>query len=137
MLLKIETQPYNEEDYGEPYIAIIDFEHDKQGHPIWGDWVGTPGYEGLLEIEADEGDIIFKGQKGKRGNNDENIHYQVCNGRLDRIDRGDSKLVLYQTWKASQTQTPLDKLYRQKSLLEDKLILVNAEIKQKKKDCDH
>jgi hypothetical protein len=66
MQLRIETTQYNEKRYGKPWIAKIDFESNKQGTFIWGDWIGTPGYEGLLELTVNTNDIVARGQKDTR-----------------------------------------------------------------------
>lgn len=66
MKQSIKTHAYNEKRYGRPYIARI---ANTDGKVIeWGIWLGTPGEEGLLEIEANAGDIIMHGQKDFRGN---------------------------------------------------------------------
>lgn len=67
MNLTVETHSYNEKRYGKPWIAKVDFSENKKGDFVFGEWIGQPGYEGTLEIECNDGDIIAKGQKDFRG----------------------------------------------------------------------
>jgi hypothetical protein len=67
MKISIETGSYNERRYGKPYIAVLNSTDATVNR--WGTWIGTPGSEGILEIEAAPGDVIMKGQKDNRGNN--------------------------------------------------------------------
>ena len=60
------TPVYNEKRYSKPYIALCD---DKGKAIRWGEWIGTAGFEGILEISAPAGSILMKGQKDHRGNN--------------------------------------------------------------------
>ena len=72
MNIQIETEIYNERRYGKPWIAKVDFSDNAKGDFNWGNWVGDPGYSGLLIVDADPGDIVARGQKdnsGKRNNN--------------------------------------------------------------------
>lgn len=67
MKLSIETAIYNERRYGKPYIGILS---QVDGKVIrWGQWIGTPGEAGLLEIEVEPFDAVMHGQKDWRGNN--------------------------------------------------------------------
>jgi hypothetical protein len=66
MRLQIETPSYNDRRYGKPYIATVDFSKSAQGEPTWGEWVGQPGKEGLLILEANPGEVVMRGQKDSR-----------------------------------------------------------------------
>ena len=66
MLIQRETSSYNDRRYGKPWIARVDFSANHNGEFIWGAWIGDPGDSGLLEIEAEVGDIIARGQKDFR-----------------------------------------------------------------------
>lgn len=82
--IEIKTNSYNQRRYGKPWIARVSFDTDPKGTYTWGSWVGDSreGTEGLLVIEANEGDIIAKGQKDFRGSNGGSTYYQVRNGEL-------------------------------------------------------
>lgn len=67
MKLTIDTPIYNEKRYGKPYIGVLNPVDGRVTR--WGTWIGTPGYRGMLEIEAAPGDAIVEGQKDNRGNN--------------------------------------------------------------------
>ena len=66
MKLTINTPIYNERRYGRPYIGITNPADGKVTK--WGAWIGTPGNQGILEIDVQPGEIIIKGQKDNRGN---------------------------------------------------------------------
>lgn len=67
MNITIETAIYNEKRYGKPYIGKVNLADGKVAS--WGNWIGTPGNAGMLEIDALPGDVLIKGQKDNRGNN--------------------------------------------------------------------
>jgi len=89
------TSPYNQRRYGKPWIARVDFSKNPKGDFSWGAWVGDSrtGSEGLLVIEANEGDIIAHGQKDFRGNNGETTYCQIREGKLIKLA---SKVAAYQ-----------------------------------------
>jgi hypothetical protein len=65
MKITITTSSYNEKRFGKPYVAKL----DTNGNVVeWGQWIGTPGDEGFLEIECALGDVVMHGQKDYRGN---------------------------------------------------------------------
>lgn len=66
MKLTINTPIYNERRYGRPYIGIANPTDGKVTK--WGTWIGTPGEKGILEIDAQPGEVVIKGQKDNRGN---------------------------------------------------------------------
>ena len=66
MLIQRNTGSYNERRYGKPWIAKVDFSANPQGEFLWGQWIGDPGDAGMLEIQAEKGDIIARGQKDFR-----------------------------------------------------------------------
>lgn len=84
MKVTIKTSSYNEKRYSKPYIGIVDFSYDAKGVVEWGTWIGKPGDEGLLVIEAKAGDIIMKGQKDNRNSKySETEYFQLkVNGSL-------------------------------------------------------
>jgi len=64
--IEYKTESYNERRYGKPWIARVDFSQKAGGEFIWGTWVGDIGKEGVLVLEANEGDIVARGQKDFR-----------------------------------------------------------------------
>lgn len=85
--IEIETSSYNEKRYSKPWIAKVTFLNDKPQYQF-GNYVGQPGYSGLLVIEAKEGDIVARGQKDNRRNNTDNDWYIVdAEGKLQKTDR--------------------------------------------------
>lgn len=82
--IEIKTNSYNQRRFGKPWIAVVNFESDPKGTFNWGSWIGNKneGTEGLLVIDANDGDIIARGQKDFRGNNSISKYYQVKNGEL-------------------------------------------------------
>jgi hypothetical protein len=67
MKIQIKTSSYNSRRYGRPYVAVVDFTKNPKGDCRWGDWVGHPGEDGILVIEAEPHDVVMKGQKDNRG----------------------------------------------------------------------
>lgn len=85
MKIEIKTTSYNQKRYSKPWIAVVDFSKNPKGDYNWGNWVGdhSNGSDGLLVIEANEGDIIAKGQKDfRQPKNSTPTYYQVRNGEL-------------------------------------------------------
>jgi hypothetical protein len=83
--IEIKTGSYNQRRYSKPWIAIVDFSIDPRGEFKWGTWVGdhSTGSEGLLVIDANEGDIIAMGQKDfRQPRNSAPTYYQVRDGKL-------------------------------------------------------
>lgn len=74
MKIEIKTATYNPRRYGKPWVARVDFSRNPNGDFEWGTWVGDPGADGILIIEAVPGDILARGQKDHRGNNTEVIY---------------------------------------------------------------
>ena len=96
MKITIETSSYNSRRYGRPWVAVVDFSASPKGDYRWGEWVGdhSSGSEGLLVIEAQEGDIVAVGQKDfRRPSNSAPVYYQVREGRLVQLS---SKAEAYQ-----------------------------------------
>lgn len=86
--IEINTNSYNQRRYSKPWIAIVDFSVDPHGEYKWGTWIGdhSNGSEGLLLIDAEEGDIIARGQKDfRQPRNSAPTYYQVVNGELVEI----------------------------------------------------
>ena len=65
MNIQIRTASYSDRRYGKPWIAVVTFPNAR-GDSKFGDWIGTPGSDGLLEIDCQPGDIVAKGQKDFR-----------------------------------------------------------------------
>ena len=64
MKIQIETKEYNARRYSKPWIAKIDFSSSNNGEFQFGDWIGSQGEEGMLNlININVGDIIATGQK--------------------------------------------------------------------------
>ena len=85
MKIEIETTSYNEHRYSKPWIARVDFSKNPNGEFIWGNWVGDArnGSEGVLVIEAAEGDIVAHGQKDfRKPRNSTPTYCQVRDGAL-------------------------------------------------------
>ena len=75
MKITIETGSYNDRRYSRPWIGVItDWPRGSARAEIaWGCWIGDePGSAGMLEIEADAGDVVRQGQKDHRGNSGSN-----------------------------------------------------------------
>ena len=66
MLIERNTSSYNNRRYSRPWIARVDFSIDPKGVFNWGVWIGSQGEAGILQIEANPGDIIASGQKDFR-----------------------------------------------------------------------
>ena len=76
MKIEIDTSSYNERRYGKPYIAVVDLTN-KDANPKWGNWIGSPGEEGILSIEAEPGDVVMTGQKDFRKPRNSAPEYQI------------------------------------------------------------
>jgi hypothetical protein len=102
MQITIETGSYNERRYGKPWIAKVEFDASGNTSFSFGNWVGSPGYEGELVIDAERGDIVARGQKDHRKGNGYTTYYIVDeNGDLDEVG---SKGSAYKAWKAEQAR---------------------------------
>lgn len=107
MRIEIETDSYNERRYGKPYIAVMDL-LDRKADPRWGAWIGQPGTEGLLEIEAAPGDIVMQGQKDLRKPRNSAPSYALV--RVDGSLEWGTKVAIYKLGRAVQpapTDNPL------------------------------
>jgi hypothetical protein len=94
--ITIKTSSYNQRRYSKPWVAIVNFSQNPKGDFQWGSWVGdhNSGSEGLLVIEASEGDIIARGHKDfRQPKNSAPTYYQVRNGELFELT---SKAEAYQ-----------------------------------------
>jgi hypothetical protein len=92
MDISINTGSYNEKRYGKPWIAKVDFSVKPPGF-AWGDCTGDHynGGEGCLEITAEPGDIIARGQKDfrKPRNSAPDFYLVLESGALEFIgDKG-------------------------------------------------
>lgn len=89
MKLSINTPSYNEKRYGKPYIGRVNPADGKVA--AWGNWIGTPGNSGFLEIDASPGDVIIEGQKDNRGNNGTpNYGVVQADGSVDYIGKAEA-----------------------------------------------
>ena len=101
MIIEIETPAYNHRRYGKPWIARISFE-DCAGDFHWGNWIGSPGEEGLLQIECEPGDIVARGQKDTRGpgaNSAPAFYAATEAGELERLP---SRAAAYKLWRENE-----------------------------------
>lgn len=138
--IEIKTDSYNERRFGRPWIAKVDFSNDKKGEMFFGDWIGQHGDEGILELEANAGDIIATGQKDYRGKSD--LFYYVLkeDGTLESM----TKAAAYQWFKMRQNikpkMSPVEKKvaeYKKKvALYDDTISGLKEEKKQARKDND-
>ena len=86
--IEVKTNSYNTRRYSKPWIAIVDFTIDPRGEFRWGTWIGdhSSGSDGLLLIEAEEGDIVARGQKDfRQPKNSTPTYYQVRDGKLEPV----------------------------------------------------
>ena len=125
MEIKIETSNYNDRRYGKPWIARVDFTSGKPDYQ-WGDWIGTPGYEGVLTIKATPGDIIARGQKDNRNprNSAPSFFVVTPNGEIEPLgDKGNA----YKYYLAHKDNTP-DKptLEKEKEMLLTRLTEIDT-----------
>lgn len=96
MNVEVETKSYDARLLGKPWIAKVSFE-TLGGRFDWGNWVGDPGQEGLLVIEAEPGDIIATGQKDKAGAPRPPKFFQLTeDGNLDAVT---SRAAAFRLWK--------------------------------------
>ena len=87
MRITIETAAYNHRRHGRPWIATVTFETVK-GEFAFGDFSGGyEGEEGILEVEANPGDIIVQGQKDHRKGGGRSYWYLVKeDGTLEQLE---------------------------------------------------
>lgn len=99
MKIEIKTSSYNAKRYGRPWIAKVQFDARK-GEFTFGDWIGDPqnGSEGILIIDANEGNILARGQKDRRKpQNSAPDYYQVSSdGKLVHLNSPADAYLLYQ-----------------------------------------
>lgn len=103
MKITVKTSSYNQRRYSKPWIAVVDFSRNPKGDFSFGDWVGdhNNGSEGLLIIEASEGEIIARGQKDfRQPKNSAPDYYQVRDGQPVYLK---SKVEAYQLSMAKET----------------------------------
>lgn len=97
--ITVETSSYNQRRYSKPWIAKVDFSTNPNGDFQWGNWVGdaVKGSEGMLIIEAEEGDIIARGQKDfRKPRNSAPDYYQVRDGKLEPVASKREALKLFE-----------------------------------------
>lgn len=81
--ISIETDLYNERRYGKPWIAVVTFEYPSTPTFKFGEWIGSIGCSGILEIDVEEGDVIARGQKDNRKPlNSTPAYYIFENGKM-------------------------------------------------------
>lgn len=99
-----ETGAYNDRRYGKPWIARVDYSQSSKGEFAFGDWVGRPGSEGELYVEASPGDIVACGQKDfrKPRNSAPDYYIVTANGGLRYL--GDSPVVARRAHEAFATE---------------------------------
>jgi len=125
MEIRIETSSYNDRRYGKPWIAKVDFASGKPGYQ-WGEWVGTPGGEGVLTIQAKPRDIIAKGQKDNRKprNSAPSFFIVTPDGSLEPLgDKGEA----YKYYLAHKDVTPdTEALKKEKEILLGRLAEIDT-----------
>lgn len=77
MKLTIDTAPYNSRRYGKPWIALVTFDSASKAQFAFGSWVGGGGEAGVLEIDAQPGQIVARGQKDYRKNKNSAPYYYI------------------------------------------------------------
>ena len=93
MRISIETDQYNERRYGKPWIARVFFDKTSKAIFSFGNWVGAVGYDGILEIDVEEGDIVARGQKDfRKPRNSAPSYYIVDKGELVSTSKKDAYL---------------------------------------------
>lgn len=107
MKITINTPAYNERRYGKPYIGIVNPVDGKVS--AWGRWIGTAGEAGILEIEAQPGAVIVKGQKDNRGNNS-TPNYAVITDDGDREYMSKAEAIKKARERAAKPADPLASL---------------------------
>lgn len=103
MIIELETPAYNSRRYNKPWIATVDF-RECSGEFHWGNWIGAPGEEGLLQIECEPGDIVARGQKDTRGpgrNSAPSFYVVTEDGELERLP---SRAAAYKLWRETEQQ---------------------------------
>ena len=91
MIICASTPVYNAKRYGKPWIAKVDFPLGEKAEFKFGQWHGKPGESGMLEIEADEGDVVAIGQKDFRGRYSSTEYNIVLAGNeLDAVPKHDA-----------------------------------------------
>jgi len=103
MKIEIETPSYNHRRYGKPWAAIVTFD-SCAGEFNWGSWIGSPGEEGILQIECQPGDIVARGQKDTRGpgaNSAPSFYVVTNDGELERLP---SRAAAYKLWRSTKGQ---------------------------------
>jgi hypothetical protein len=121
------TDSYNERRYGKPWIAVVTFDSKSKANFEFGTWVGEHGYKGLLEIDAQAGDVIATGQKDNRNPKNSAPDYFILNdnGELDSV----GKLTAYEHYKNNVDIMPtLDELLEKKTELIKQLEFVEIMI---------
>jgi hypothetical protein len=104
-IYSIETESYNDRRYGKPWIATIDFSGNSQGDYVFGDFIGTAGEPGTLEVDANIGDIVATGQKDMRKSKPATIdYYTVTASGLEFVSQ--NKNDAYRMATNSKSTTP-------------------------------
>lgn len=104
MKIQIETGIYNERRYGKPWIAKVEFVGGKSEFKF-GAWIGSHGSSGILEIQAEPGDVIARGQKDNRGNprNSAPDYYIID---VDGVLRDTDKPAAYRHYESRKSAQP-------------------------------
>lgn len=86
------TESYNSNRYGKPWIARVTFDQASKAVFNFGSWVGQDGYAGILEIDADPGDVIAIGQKDNRKPRNSAPEYYILSedGTLSHVSKVDA-----------------------------------------------
>lgn len=130
MEIRIETGSYNEKRYSKPWIARVDFAVSANGEMVFGNWVGTPGYDGVLLLDATPGDIVARGQKDFRNPKYSAPTYYIvgADGQLERVgSKGDAYKLWLERKDAAAAQDP-NALEAERQALLQQVAQINARI---------
>jgi len=91
---------YNTRRYGRPWISkVIAWATGKRPVPMWGAYCGDPD-GGIVEIDAQPGDVVRTGQRDNRGNNSTaNWHIVQPDGSLQECTAVEAKEAFLQNTK--------------------------------------
>ena len=104
MKIEINTNSYNQRRYSRPWIATVKFDAAGKAEFGWGNWIGdhANGSAGLLTIDAEDGDIIARGQKDFRKPGNSTPEYgQIVDGKIVWLN---SKVEAYTAYKKQLEQ---------------------------------
>ena len=117
------TSSYNERRYSRPWIALVTFDTASKANFKFGTWIGELGYKGVLEIDAEPGNIVAKGQKDNRKPRNSAPDYYIMgeDGELSPVSKADA----YKHYRVIENAMPSrEELLAKKAELTEKLQFV-------------